>query len=115
MELYAQNGTEAEFRKWALTPPMGWNSWDCFGSTVVEKEVLENAEYMQKHLKQYGWEYVVIDIRWYISNPKPYYNTTNQIYNIDEYGRYIPPVNRFPLLQMGKDSKPWQIKYMLWD
>lgn len=105
MGLHAQDGTEAYFRKWALTPPMGWNSWDCFGSTVVESEVLENAEYMQKHLKQYGWEYVVVDIRWYISNPKPYYNTTNQIYNMDEYGRYIPPVNRFPSAANGKGFK----------
>ena len=24
---------------WALAPPMGWNSWDCFGSTVTEQEV----------------------------------------------------------------------------
>ena len=28
-----------DFRDWALTPPMGWNSWDCYGPTVVESEV----------------------------------------------------------------------------
>ena len=37
LNLMAQDGTEAEFRKWALTPPMGWNSWDCYYSTVNEK------------------------------------------------------------------------------
>ena len=25
INMNAQDGTEAEFRKWALTPPMGWN------------------------------------------------------------------------------------------
>ena len=29
----------------APTPPMGWNSWDCFGTTVTEAEVLANAEF----------------------------------------------------------------------
>jgi hypothetical protein len=103
--LHAQDGTEPDYRKWALTPPMGWNSWDCFSSTVTESEVMANAEYMRDHLKQYGWEYVVVDIRWYISNPKRYYNTTNQIYNIDAYGRYIPAVNRFPSSAGGQGFK----------
>ena len=33
-----------DFKSWALTPPMGWNSWDCFGPTVVESEVKQNAQ-----------------------------------------------------------------------
>lgn len=44
---------------------MGWNSWDCYGTSVTEDEVRENALYMATHLKQYGWEYAVIDIQWY--------------------------------------------------
>ena len=32
INMNAQDGTEAEFSKWALTPPMGWNSWDCYYS-----------------------------------------------------------------------------------
>lgn len=31
----AQDADTATFRKWALTPPMGWNSWDCYYSSVV--------------------------------------------------------------------------------
>ncbi len=50
--LYAQQ----DFRQWALTPPMGWNSWDCYGPTVDEHEVKANADYMAKHLKKYGGE-----------------------------------------------------------
>ena len=30
----------------AATPPMGWNSWDSFGTTVTEAEVKANADYM---------------------------------------------------------------------
>jgi alpha-galactosidase len=47
-------------KKLALTPPMGWNSWDCYGASVREEEVIGNADYMEKHLKKYGWEYVVV-------------------------------------------------------
>ena len=45
----------------------GWNSWDCYGPAVDEATVRENAEFMAEHLKQHGWEYVVVDIQW--SNP----------------------------------------------
>src|ERR1039458_8932348 len=54
----------------AATPPMGWNSWDCYGTTVTEEEVLANAAYMAKNLKSYGWQYVVIDIQWSDPNAK---------------------------------------------
>ena len=39
----------------AKTPPVGWNSRDCYGSAVTEKIVRRNAAFMAKHLKQYGW------------------------------------------------------------
>ena len=31
-----------------LRPPMGWNSWDCYGTTVTEEEVLANAAFMRE-------------------------------------------------------------------
>jgi len=34
----------------AAAPPMAWNSWDCYGTTVTEEEVLANAAYMAKNL-----------------------------------------------------------------
>ena len=57
-----------EFKKWAHVPPMGWNSWDCYGPTVMENEVKANADYMAAWLKDFGWEYVVVDIRWFVEN-----------------------------------------------
>jgi alpha-galactosidase len=100
--LLAQN-----FAKYALTPPMGWNSWDCFGTTVTEQEVKANADYMADHLKAYGWEYIVIDGRWYVENPTTHgYNEQNPIIKIDSYGRFMPAFNRFPSSAGGKGFKP---------
>ena len=39
----------------AQTPPMGWNSWDCYGAAVDEPTVRQNAAYMAEHLKEFGW------------------------------------------------------------
>ena len=49
---------------------LGWNSWDCYGASVTEDIVRQNADFMAKHLKQYGWEYIVVDIQWYEPNAK---------------------------------------------
>ena len=81
---------------------MGWNSWDCYGPTVVEDEVKANADYMAEKLAVYGWEYVVVDIRWFVENDKAGgYNQTNPIYVYDEWGRYTPALNRFPSAANG--------------
>jgi hypothetical protein len=95
------------FYEWAPTPPMGWNSWDCFGPTVVEDEVRANSDYMAKYLRKSGWEYIVVDIRWYVANDKSGgYNEKDPIYNIDSNGRFLPAVNRFPSSADGKGFKP---------
>lgn len=95
-----------EFKTWAQTPPMGWNSWDCYGPTVEEHEVKSNADYMAEKLKDFGWEYIVVDIRWFVENDKAGgYNQTDPRYVIDEYGRYQPAVNRFPSAKNGKGFK----------
>jgi alpha-galactosidase len=100
--LYSQNLAD-----YATTPPMGWNSWDCFGTTVTEQEVKANADYMAAHLKAYGWEYIVIDARWYVENPTTHgYNEKDPIIAIDSYGRFMPAINRFPSSAGGKGFKP---------
>ena len=98
---------KGDFTDWAQTPPMGWNSWDCYGPTVVEEEVRANADFMAKNLKKFGWEYVIVDIRWFVANDKAGgYNEDDPIYSLDEYGRYIPAVNRFPSSADGAGFKP---------
>ncbi|MFV0604320.1 MAG: glycoside hydrolase family 27 protein [Niabella sp.] len=97
---------QQSFKQWAFTPPMGWNSWDCYGPTVTEAEVKANADYMAKELKQHGWEYIVVDIRWFVENDKAGgYNQTDPRYVMDTYGRYLPAVNRFPSASDGKGFK----------
>ena len=101
----AENQGKA-FWQYAKTPPMGWNSWDCYGPTVTEAEVKANADYMAVNLKQHGWEYIVVDIRWYVENDKAGgYNQTDPIYTMDEYGRFLPAVNKFPSAADGNGFK----------
>ena len=90
----------------AIRPPMGWNSWDCYGAAVNEEQLLGNAEYIRDNLKDYGWEYVVCDIQWY--EPKAtsnFYNNFTEL-SMDEYSRLIPAVNRFPSSANGKGFRP---------
>lgn len=85
-----------------LVAPLGWNSWDCYGAAVDEDTVRKNAEFMAKHLKKYGWEYVVVDIQWYepTAANHEYHNFTELC--MDEYSRLIPAQNRFPSSADGK-------------
>lgn len=90
----------------AQTPPMGWNSWDCYGATVTEEEVRGNANYMAEHMKEAGYLYVVVDIQWYESGAvssvyRPFADLT-----MDQYSRLTPAVNRFPSAKNDQGFKP---------
>ena len=85
---------------------MGWNSWDCYGAAVTEDIVRKNAEFMAKNLKQYGWEYVVVDIQWSAPNARSHeYDPFTELC-MDEYSRLIPAENRFPSSAGGKGFAP---------
>lgn len=90
----------------AGTPPLGWNSWDCYGATVREEEVRGNAEYMAKYLKEHGWEYIVVDIQWYEEGAKSSIYRPFVPLEMDDYSRLIPAANRFPSAENGKGFKP---------
>ena len=90
----------------AATPPMGWNSWDGYGTTVKEADVKANAQWLAEHLKPFGWQYVVVDMEWFVTNPTPYGNSKTSQYSMDEFGRYTPAVNRFPSAANGAGFKP---------
>ena len=89
----------------APRPPMGWNSWDCYGAAVNEEQLLGNAEYIRDNLKQFGFEYVVCDIQWY--EPKATSNFYNNFTELcmDEFSRLIPADNRFPSSANGVGFK----------
>ena len=51
--------------KIALTPPMGWSSWNCWGDAVSQEKVLSSARAMaEKGLREHGWSYINIDDGW---------------------------------------------------
>lgn len=85
---------------------MGWNSWDCYGASVNEATVRANADFMAKNLKQYGWEYIVVDIQWSepTADSHEYHKFTELC--MDEWSRLIPAENRFPSSAGGKGFAP---------
>jgi hypothetical protein len=90
----------------ALTPPMGWNSYDSFGDAVTEAETLANAKWLKQHLQPYGWDTIVVDFRWYDSMADGIRVQDPEGVTIDEFGRCIPPPSRFPSATNGAGFKP---------
>ena len=88
----------------ALTPPMGWSEWDAYGLTVTESDFKANAEVLAE-LRQYGWQYALIDAGWYMKNPEGV-TKDDKGYVVDEYGRLIPVANRFPSAMEDAGFKP---------
>lgn len=90
----------------AARPPMGWNSYDAYGTTITEAQFRANARWMARHLARYGWRYVVIDAEWFVRNPTPSGNSSSSRLVLDPYGRYVPAPNRFPSAAGGAGFKP---------
>lgn len=73
----------AEEKRLALTPPMGWNSWNRFGCDVSEKLVKETADAMMATgMRDAGYFYLVIDDCWQVRR--------------DDQGRIVADPERFP-------------------
>ncbi|WP_416201169.1 MAG: Alpha-galactosidase [Thermocaproicibacter melissae] len=91
-------------------PPMGWNSYDYYNTNVLESEVKANADYMAEHLKQYGYEYVVVDAGWYMyggaENRETYHYPPFGHLNMDEFSRLIPCTEKFPSAANGAGFRP---------
>ncbi len=68
----------------ARTPPMGWNSWNTFGTNIDEKLIKETIEAMIKNgMKDAGYKYIVLDDGW-------------EAKQRDKNGKIIPDPKRFP-------------------
>ncbi|HAH22928.1 MAG TPA: alpha-galactosidase [Prolixibacteraceae bacterium] len=75
--------------KIALTPPMGWNSWNCFAQEVSGEKVKRAAEVMVKTgLVNHGWNYVNIDDYW--QNNRDSKDPSQQGKFRDEAGNIVP-------------------------
>ena len=88
----------------APTPPMGWNSWDAYGLTIDEADYRANTVVLSG-LRQYGWEYSVIDEGWYMENPFGD-KVPSRKYVWDRNGILIPAASRFPSSAGGAGFKP---------
>jgi alpha-galactosidase len=88
----------------AATPPMGWNSWDSYGFTIDEAAFKANAAVLAS-MKQYGWQYAVIDEGWYMQNPLGA-NLEARQYLLNGNGILIPVEARFPSAVNGAGFKP---------
>lgn len=96
--------------KCAPIPPMGWNSYDYYDTAVNEQQVKANADYMAEHLKEFGWEYIVVDIQWYAYGAGTMRHKFQYIpfskLEMDEYSRLLPCPERFPSSAEGKGFGP---------
>src|ERR1700679_79153 len=103
--LFAAGWAGAE-EKLAATPPMGWNSWDAYGLTINETQFRSNMVVMAAQLKEFGWQYVVIDEGWYLENPELASMREQLRYTVNARGQYEPALNRFPSAKEGVGVKP---------
>ncbi|QOV18098.1 glycoside hydrolase family 27 protein [Blautia liquoris] len=94
----------------APAPPMGWNSYDYYDTTVNEEQVRANADYMAKNLKEFGWEYIIVDIQWYAhhtgSRREQFQYIPFSKLEMDEYSRLQPDPVRFPSSAGGAGFAP---------
>ena len=77
------------------TPPMGWNSYDSYGASIKESEVVVQAQALKSTLQPFGWNTVVIDYRWY--DPED---------TLDGNGRYLPSISKYPSATGTNGLKP---------
>jgi hypothetical protein len=75
---------------------MGWNSWDCFATTVTEAQTRAHADLMAEKLARFGYNIVTVDIQWYEPNATGFDYRQGAKLDMDGFGRLIPAANKFP-------------------
>ena len=80
----------------APRPPMGWNSWNSFATTITEAQARETAAIMRARLLPFGYDIFTVDIQWYEPEASSYTYNAKPTPAMDGYGRVIPAPNRFP-------------------
>ena len=104
--LPALSAAAEDFHGWAPTPPMGWNSWDCFATTLDEAGAHAQADVMAGKLAAHGWRYLVVDIQWYEPQATGYGYHAGARLTLDGYGRLLPAPNKFPSAAGGAGFGP---------
>lgn len=90
----------------APRPPMGWNSWNSFATTITEAQARETAAIMAQKLLPFGYSIFTVDIQWYEPEASSYTYNARPKPAMDGYGRMIPAPNRFPSSAGGRGFAP---------
>ncbi len=94
----------------ALTPPLGWNSYNVYGDGINEEEFLASAAWFKEHLQPYGYDTVVIDFRWWDPEARTGQACRNMKGTVkdvtDQFGRLQPALNRFPSARNSQGFQP---------
>lgn len=101
-EVRAPSIPQPKLWAWAKTPPMGWNSWDGFATTVTEAQTRAHIDVMADKLKKFGWRYIVVDIQWYEPNATGFDYRKGARLEMDRFGRLQPAPNKFPSAAGGR-------------
>lgn len=99
-------GASAGSKLLAPTPPMGWNSWNSFATTITEAQAIETATIMAEKLLPSGYDVFTVDIQWHEPGATSYTYATKSTPAMDGYGRLLPAPNRFPSSAGGKGFRP---------
>jgi len=94
----------------ALTPPMGWNSWNCWAASVTAEKVLQTAHGMvDSGLINHGWTYINIDEGWQGKRGGPFKGIQgNEIFpDMQKLCNEIHSLG----LKFGVYSTPWTNSY----
>lgn len=104
--LTGQVRDDLQFRTFAPAPPLGWNSWDCFGTSITEAQFKSNARVLHTELLPSGYNIATVDIQWYEPNATGFgYNPRARLV-LDGFGRLQPAPNRFPSSLGGNGFGP---------
>lgn len=118
-----ETGEKSVLNTVADKPPMGWNSFNSYDCAINEQQFKVVVDWLADNLLEYGWEYAVIDYIWWHPEPGNWdtprrFGHPNIRYKedgaplfpeyttMDEYGRLLPAVERFPSAVNGQGFKP---------
>lgn len=96
----------ADFHLWAASPPLGWNSWDYYGTTLTELQARAQMDAMAAYLLPAGYDIFTVDIQWYEPNATGHEYVEGAPLQMDAFSRLQPAENKFPSSDGGKGFKP---------
>ncbi|MGD0904487.1 MAG: putative Ig domain-containing protein [Terracidiphilus sp.] len=95
----------------ALTPPMGWNSYNCFGVSVTQDKALRAAHAMiALGLDQHGWTYINLDDGWQGSRGGPSNAMQADPRRFPDIKAMVDEIHGLGL-KAGLYSSPWVVTY----